>query len=165
MVYRPMLTRFSPSDETPLTPQKQLTVVSARVLVPLLLFLLTGVSAWTSHLRWKKSKFWGGKNCLSEEKSVIFELLKSRKADKSHTSQKPTLKMKYVHTCLLWKVRGGGIMVTYIHMYVLRVYKRNIWLIKWVCPNKVTITGADFVSNGKFFSENKSKIRDTKNPR
>ena len=62
-------------------PQKQLTAVSARVLVQLLQFLLTGVSAWTSHLRLKNWKFWGWKKCLSEEKfSNYFRAIEKQKA-------------------------------------------------------------------------------------
>ena len=54
-------TRFIPSDETPMTPPKQLTAVSARVLVQLSPVQLTGVSARTSHLRLKKSNYEEGK--------------------------------------------------------------------------------------------------------
>ena len=54
-------TRFIPSDETPMTPPKQLTAVSARVLVQLSPVQLTGVSARTSHLRLKNSNYEEGK--------------------------------------------------------------------------------------------------------
>ena len=54
-------TRFTPSDETPMTPPKQLTAVSARVLVQLSPVQLTGVSARTSHLRLKNSNYEEGK--------------------------------------------------------------------------------------------------------
>ena len=46
-----MRTRLIASDETLVTPQKQLTAVSACVLVQLLQFQLIGVSARMSHLR------------------------------------------------------------------------------------------------------------------
>ena len=62
-------TRLIASVETPLAPQKQLTAVSARVLVPLLQFQLIGVSGRMSHLRQKSLNFWRGKISLSDEKN------------------------------------------------------------------------------------------------
>ena len=61
-------TRFTPSDETPVTPQKQLTAVSARVLVQLLQFQLIGVSARMTHLRLKIKNFEDEKINRLEEK-------------------------------------------------------------------------------------------------
>ena len=49
------------ADETPMTHPKQLTAVSARVLVQLSPVQLTGVSARTSHLRLKNSNYEEGK--------------------------------------------------------------------------------------------------------
>ena len=66
------MTRFSASDETLVTPQKQLTAVSASVLVQLLQFQLIGVSARMSHLRLKNKNFEVGKICGSEEKISRF---------------------------------------------------------------------------------------------
>ena len=50
-----------------MTPPKQLTAVSARVLVQLSPVQLTGVSARTSHLRLKNSNY-------EEGKIVVFDL-------------------------------------------------------------------------------------------
>ena len=65
-------TRFIASDETLVTPQKQLTAVSACVLVQFLQIQLIGVSARMSHLRLKIKKIKEGKICRSEQKISRF---------------------------------------------------------------------------------------------
>ena len=63
-----------------MTPQKQLTAVSARVLVQLLQFQLIGVSARRSHLRKKNQNFEEEKISLKEEKISRFRLSERHKA-------------------------------------------------------------------------------------
>ena len=77
-----------------MTPPKQLTAVSARVLVQLSPVQLTGVSARTSHLRLKKSNY--------EEGKISRFLFTYEKYEANNlninTSQKPGLKLFNVNT-------------------------------------------------------------------